>query len=268
MSAAGTATHAAAVVHAVAWSHLGNVRARNEDVALLDRTQLRDEAGEVRAALAARPTPFLAAVCDGMGGHRGGAEASALVAERLRAACAGWAPDADAATLLAALRAELVAAHEALLARGEAEPELAGLGTTCTALVCSTRAVVLAHAGDSRCYRWRDGMLTLQTRDHTLRAATHDAHVARSILTNAIGGGQRAVHVDLVDLTARVLPGDEFLLCTDGAADEDTDDDALAAALAGDAGVGAVIGAASDRGGHDNATAVRVRIDAGAAAEG
>jgi protein phosphatase len=241
-------------------SHVGLVRAANEDMALVGRSMVRDDALDAAFELDGVHRPLVIAVADGMGGHRGGAEASARVTARLADAVGRWAPDCSADELSGGMREALFDAHRELAAIGDETPELAGLGTTLTALVVTGAAAVLAHAGDSRAYRLRDGILTLLTRDHTVRAATNDPLVPRNILLNSIGGGGDYAHVDCHDLTGRLLAEDTYVLCTDGVADESTDDAELAAALAAGAGVDALIELALRRGGADNLTAIRVDV--------
>src|SRR5205085_2086752 len=95
------------------------------------------------------------------------------------------------------------------------------------------------HAGDSRCYLWRDGALRRLTTDHTFvqalvnngvispEEAAH--HHMRNVVTNAVGGGTRGVNPDVEKHAAR--PGDLLLLCTDGLTGVVSDDE-LTSALA------------------------------------
>jgi PPM family protein phosphatase len=98
-----------------------------------------------------------------------------------------------------------------------------GIGTTVVALMGVGNSVLIAHAGDSRCYRLRDHRLELLTEDHSLLndyikhkpdiTAEELAAIPRMVITRALGMR------DLCDIDLRLeerRPGDVFLLCTDG----------------------------------------------------
>jgi protein phosphatase len=101
--------------------------------------------------------------------------------------------------------------------------ELRGMGTTLTAVAIERGQLAAAHVGDSRLYLVRDGTLTQLTKDHTVtgdkvrlgllseKRARH--HPERSTLTRCLG---RELIVGLDRFTRRVMPGDTFVLCTDG----------------------------------------------------
>jgi protein phosphatase len=98
------------------------------------------------------------------------------------------------------------------------------MGTTLTMAVANNWKLYVVHAGDSRCYLFRDQNLRQLTTDHTLvsellrhgliepAAAAH--HQFRHVVTNAIGGGQESVTAEVQDL--ELQPDDVVLLCTDG----------------------------------------------------
>lgn len=106
-------------------------------------------------------------------------------------------------------------------------PQLAGMGTTMTALLLDGGVTALAHVGDSRCYRLRDGRLEQLTRDHTFvqmlvdsgdltpEAAEH--HPQRHVIIKALQGDGDGVTADVLVEPAR--PGDRWLVCSDGLSD-------------------------------------------------
>lgn len=165
--------------------------------------------------------PHLLVVADGMGGHAGGDVASSLAVAHL-------APLDDEAhgpdDALAELTRALSTAHQELLARAEAEPELAGLGTTVTALLRSGNKLAMAHIGDSRAYLLRDGRLAQVTSDHTFvqhlvntgKISPEEAehHPQRSVLLRVLGDFDMEIAPDMSVREAR--PGDRWLLCSDG----------------------------------------------------
>src|SRR5690554_2595233 len=117
-------------------SHVGKIRANNQDSGYAG-TQL-----------------FV--VADGMGGHAGGDVASAIAIKRVIEADKPFTSAHDAEF---ALRSALLAANSLLAETVFEHPELTGMGTTVSAIMRLNDKVVLAHIGDSRVYRYRDGVL-------------------------------------------------------------------------------------------------------------
>ena len=160
--------------------------------------------------------PRVVAVADGMGGHRAGEVASRLAIETLGAA------DPSALATERDVRDLVTAAHERIVAAG-ADPAATGLGTTLVGVAAlDDGRVAVFHVGDTRCYRFAHGTLTLATRDHTPVQELIDAggldprdarrHPLRNVVTRALG-----VELgDGPDIT--VLPSSfgRLLLCSDG----------------------------------------------------
>ncbi len=194
---------------ACARSDVGRVRTTNEDF------------------YAVRPELGLYLVADGMGGHGNGEVASRLAmlaaCRYFKAARSQVQAVAGEGILEGLVRESLLAANRAILAAVESDPLLSGMGATAVALVEAGSQAVIAHVGDSRAYRFRNGTLELLTQDHTwvneqvtmgeltLEAARQ--HPFRNVVTRALGG-EALVSVDVSRHS--VEPGDLFLLCTDG----------------------------------------------------
>jgi PPM family protein phosphatase len=192
-------------------------------VSIALRYAARSDVGLVRAKNddSGYAGPHLLVVADGMGGHAGGDVASSLAVAHL-------APLDDEAhgpdDALAELTRALSTAHQELLARADAEPELAGLGTTVTALLRSGNKLAMAHIGDSRAYLLRDGRLSQVTSDHTfvqhlvntgkITAEEAEHHPQRSVLLRVLGDFDMDIAPDMSVREAR--PGDRWLLCSDG----------------------------------------------------
>jgi len=164
----------------------------------------------------------LFAVADGMGGHNAGEVASGLaVAEMKKRASQLTFIDADGIQnwMLDTITEANREVYEASLRTEETE----GMGTTLTALVIRGNKAVIGHVGDSRIYLWRDLSLSLLSEDHSmvnelvrLGQLTEEKarnHPHKNVLTRALGA-ERTIPVDCFQL--EVLPGDVFLLCTDG----------------------------------------------------
>jgi len=165
--------------------------------------------------------PDLLAVADGMGGHAGGDIASTL-AIRALVPLDGHEHIPDGA--LEELEHAIGSAKQAIVDRSEAEPQLAGMGTTVTAILRAGNQLVMAHLGDSRAYLLRDDELTQVTTDHTFvqhlvdtgRIAPEDAehHPQRNVVMRVLGDFEVDLTPDLSVREAR--PGDRWLLCSDG----------------------------------------------------
>jgi protein phosphatase len=183
---------------------------------------------------------------------------------------------APAAEVGASLRAAAEEANRAILARGIAEPEKLGMGTTLTALspLCPEAAVVIAHIGDSRAYRLRRSELAQLTVDHTwvqrqmeegkLTLKQARRHPLSSVLTRVLGTPELE-GIDVI--VSDVEPGDLIMLCSDGLTSM-VDDADLRAILLGDVPLdeltGNLVEAANLRGGLDNVTVILLRALDGA----
>ena len=160
-------------------------------------------------------------VADGMGGHAGGDIASAL-ATQLVAQVDDVYVDADLAigTLLEVMQS----ANEKLTDTVREYSYLAGMGTTMDALVFTGTTANVAHIGDSRVYVLRDGVMNQITKDHTFvqtlvdtgRITEEEAlyHPRRNVLMRVLGDASDEPQFDVYPVD--VLPGDRFLLCSDG----------------------------------------------------
>ncbi len=207
-------------------------------------------------------------VCDGMGGAAAGEIASSLaVDEILRLAANGGTVESPRETMEAAI----ASANQAIYSRAQRNQKLSGMGTTMVALAAGERRVWVFNIGDSRCYRLRGRRLEQVTLDHSLvdeqvrLGRMTEAEAQRSPLRNVITralGTQQQVTPDVFELEAE--PGDIFLLCSDGLTKE-IDDPLIESLLSNDLPLDElcerVVGAANKAGGHDNITAVVVRVE-------
>jgi serine/threonine protein phosphatase PrpC len=155
---------------------------------------------------------WLYAVADGMGGHAAGEVASATVIEALTEYDAEAAPGRLVEILGAAIRK----ANAAIRRRTEDDPDLRTMGTTLTATLWSGHTFALAHIGDSRAYRLRSGQLRLLTEDHVLHNLVGGAGaspILAPIMSRYLDGRpDRSPDLGLRE----ALPGDRYLLCSDG----------------------------------------------------
>ena len=155
----------------------------------------------------------LVAVADGMGGHAGGEVASSIAISALNSKHIN-----EDSLLTVTKEIDLT-----IVNRSKSEPNLAGMGTTLTALHINSDSVQLLHVGDSRCYAFTGGKLNQLSHDHTVmqelidqgRITPEEAmnHPQRSLLTQALMGDSG------IEPVIQVYPikiGDQFLLCSDG----------------------------------------------------
>ncbi|HKJ84131.1 MAG TPA: Stp1/IreP family PP2C-type Ser/Thr phosphatase [Mariprofundaceae bacterium] len=168
------------------------------------------------------PARGIAVLADGMGGHQAGEVASAMAAEQIirHLQQATPSPEAPAAELL---RQAVMASNSEVFRTAGQRPECAGMATTIVAALFHEDKLCIAHIGDSRMYRLRDGILTHMTEDHSLvqeqlrlgLLTADDAHRAsnRNLVTRALGI-EAEVKPDLIETGSR--PDDLYLLCSDG----------------------------------------------------
>jgi PPM family protein phosphatase len=194
-------------------------------------------------AIAIAEDPGFALVADGMGGYNAGEVASGLAAEflakhlvddlkALRERTPSLSTGLAQSMLHALLRARVDAANDAIIDAASRRPEFFGMGTTLAMLVFCGDGIVTLHLGDSRVYRMRDDVLSLLTRDHSLLQEQLDAGVltpgearesiSRNFVTRALGVDPVAdPEINEFDL----MPGDLYLICSDGLPDMLSDEE-------------------------------------------
>ena len=225
-------------------SDVGRVRSANQDVC-----------GEFENADGYR----LLVVADGMGGHQGGETASRLALETI-----GGIFERDFGAAETLLVRAFRAANDEIHRVGTSDPSLHGMGTTGVAiLIGPSDEGWVAHVGDSRAYRLRDGRLDQITEDHSwvceevrqgrISAEEASVHPMRNVLLRSIGVGS---DVDVSATAIDLRSGDCFLLCSDGLWGE-LDDPAISEVLARESPSSAaaeLVDLANARGGRDNVT--------------
>lgn len=166
------------------------------------------------------PLGFLVVVCDGMGGGPGGKTASSVAkAEIVRSLMHATSQ----MSIQEALCQAAAAADAALKAYIAHDQRLAGMGSTFVAILIRQSSAIIAHAGDSRCYRLHRGRMVFRTRDHSLvgelvrKRALTEEQARTSPQSNLITRGLGSVSNTQPDVD--IVPycrGDRFVLCTDG----------------------------------------------------
>lgn len=166
------------------------------------------------------PLGCLLIVCDGMGGGPGGKTASYIVTQVVARTLLECSPQTSR---FDALKMAVSKANDALYQKMEETPSLQGMGSTMVAILINAYSVVVAHLGDSRCYRISHGRVFFRTDDHSLvgelvrnKAMTEEqARVSpqSNVITRGLGNTNNHV-AEIVEIPYR--KGDRFVLCTDG----------------------------------------------------
>lgn len=181
----------------------------------------RRKANEDHGAHFVTQNGLVSVVCDGMGGHVGGAIASEVAITAIHDFLdSQFFEDPREAIGLA-----IDAANSAIIQRSTVEPSLSGMGSTCVLLIVRDAKVYIGHVGDSRIYLVRERKITQLTKDHsfvqmlvdmgeiTKEQAEH--HPRKNEITNALGlPNMSPATVKVEPITPQA--GDCFLLCSDG----------------------------------------------------
>ncbi|MGD8727324.1 MAG: protein phosphatase 2C domain-containing protein [Gemmatimonadales bacterium] len=215
---------------------------------------------------------LLLLVADGVGGRKGGDEASSLTLDAITdyvtnsMRCFYKLDEQIPLDLLAELAATVERSHASVLERAGQQPERAGMATTLTMAHVLWPRVYIVHIGDSRCYHVRDSELTQVTRDQTLvqelidMGALTEEDAKRSplghVLSQAIGHAEE-IQPEITKVEVQL--GDTLLLCTDGLTAHLSNEEIaehLRAAESAEAACDSLITTALERGGRDNVTVV------------
>jgi serine/threonine protein phosphatase PrpC len=254
----------ALAVHAGGATDIGPVRKHNEDTVLL-----RHDLG-------------LYVVADGAGGHNAGNVASALATTAIAnffettQKDSEIEPEYDAfgfSTSARRLARAMQRANRDIIEIAKSSMRHRGMGTTVVAVWTrpDIGTIHIGHVGDSRCYRYRAGQLEQMTIDHSLyndvlelRPDLPDAAMARlprNVVTRALGM-EDVVRATVVSNT--IVPGDKYLLCSDGLTNTLTELEmlqALESMSTPDEAVRALIGRSVEAGSEDNIAAVVLFCD-------
>ncbi len=234
----------------------GRARSNNEDSVALD---------EVSA---------LVVLADGMGGYNAGEVASGMATTFIKTELGRWLSEASQNASDTDVRRAMDIcvdnANRAIFNAANSNPQYAGMGTTLVVGVFRDSRLLMGHVGDSRAYRLRGARLTQITHDHSLLQEQIDAGLItpeqaafsanKNLVTRAVGVEDTVLlETHLHD----VLPGDTYLLCSDGLSDM-LDDETISQVLMGGEALAevaaALVDAANDAGGKDNISVVLARV--------
>ena len=218
-------------------------------------------------------------LADGMGGYRAGEVASAIavnmILDELRANLDEVSGEIDeesgycnkTITVMHAIEK----ANETIYQTAQSQPQCAGMGTTVVAAAFYDDRMTIAHIGDSRLYRLRSSVFEQITSDHSLLQELIDKgfytreeakkSLNKNLVTRAMGI-ELSVMPDLQEEV--VLPGDVYLICSDGLSDLVEDEemqrtlDATGANL--EEAAHRLVKMANDKGGKDNISVILARV--------
>ena len=214
-------------------------------------------------------------IADGMGGRSFGEQAATAAVETTEDALAELLDSRQTGEVVVAdaLATALRRANSRVYELASEDEDRKGMGTTCVAAVVEGERLYIAHAGDSRAYLLRDGLLRQLTHDHSyvaeqVRAGAITEEGAKSsrfrnIITRAVGI-EPTMEAEVSE--ADVQPGDTLLLCTDGLSNIVAEEDitrALMQASSPQSAADKLVQMAVKSGGRDNITAVVARLQAG-----
>ncbi|GAB4474922.1 MAG: hypothetical protein Kow0088_11300 [Anaerolineales bacterium] len=257
-------------VKTAAVTHAGMSGKNNEDRFRLHRfiTKKRQEA-------------VLAVVADGIGGHRAGEIAAELASEQIIRSVS----ELDVKHPILTLRQAIQDANQIVLAGGQANPNWAGMGTTCACALVIGNRLYTATAGDSRIYLLRGKRIFQLTRDHTwiqeaidlgtLPAATAHLHPNAHVIRRYLGApygvqpdtrlylrGDESDQQAEANQGLKLRPGDRIVVCSDGLTDLVAAHEILALMRKRplEQALPELVQLANQRGGHDNITIVGLQI--------
>jgi serine/threonine protein phosphatase PrpC len=253
-------------------------------VPLTIELQAAVDAGRARSnnedSVAVDADTSLAVLADGMGGYNAGEVASNMATSFIVSELGRWLREASAQAgdqdVRRAMDICVDNANRAIFNAANSNPQYAGMGTTLVVAVFRAGRLLVGHVGDSRAYRLRAGRLQQITRDHSLLQEQIDAGLItpeqaafsanKNLVTRAVGVEDTVL---LETHQHEVMPGDLYLLCSDGLSDmleDSTIQQILQSHDSLESCCKSLIEAANDAGGKDNISVILVRAAGGAAA--
>jgi protein phosphatase len=231
-------------------------------------------------SFASDPHGGLAILADGMGGHNAGEIASnmatAVIANAMRDVSKlrlsyELDPRTGKSRAEELLRTHIATANASVHGMSQSQAQYAGMGTTLVVALFYDNKVTVAHIGDSRLYRLRGTELLQVTKDHSLLQEQIDAGLLtpeqaeqsnhKNLVTRALGV-DATVEPEIHDHDA--LPGDIYLLCSDGLSDMVSDEDIATTLRASGADLKScahqLVNRANEHGGRDNISVILVRV--------
>ena len=212
------------------------------------------------------PKGVLFVIADGMGGHKGGKQASSMAVSNISESYF----DDENTDVRVSLERAIRKANEAIYNESLENPAYANMGTTCSALVLQGRKGVIGHVGDSRIYRVTKSSIEQLTHDHSTVAEMQRrgiltkeearAHPERSRLYRALGIREE-MEIEMTD-NVQLGKGEYYVLCTDGLINhvEEREIQEIVVQYEPEEAVTRLVDLANERGGFDNITVQIVKV--------
>lgn len=239
-------------------SRIGCVRSNNEDMVLAFDKLLRSDAYKTEF-MTENTDRFIVAIADGMGGHNAGEVASEEVLSNLKFFINDLPHGLTPGEMNEMMVEWIDTINKRVNSHGLMDPSKLEMGTTLVGVLYFCGHYYWMNCGDSRLYRLRDGQLTQLTTDHSL--LKNDGSQRHSnVITNCIGAGIQNSYIDFYEFTSDVLPGDAYLLCSDGLNDMITDLE-IEELMVANKSANQLCEAAIEAGGFDNVSTCVFHID-------
>lgn len=231
-------------------SDVGCKRNKNEDMALVIDKLIRDDSlsGELKCT---NDTHVAFAIADGMGGYEGGEIASEIALRSLTEYIKTVPAKLSESDFIFSLKEWAAKVNGVILASAASNSRLSEMGTTLVAFICYEERLATVNIGDSRLYRFRDGVLKQLTTDHSERELTGNANVPPNLIYNFVGNDS-CFFADVELRNGQVFSGDVFLLCSDGLSDMITDEEISLVLETGESITSTLVRKAKEAGGKDN----------------
>jgi len=240
-------------------SFVGLVRKNNEDILFDGARFVRDGKHGYSLDLDLSQAQMLFAVADGMGGHNAGELASEIVLHEIVDSFIAIIKEnaiLDESQLKKFFDSEIKNIHNLLLEEGIKDYTKEGMGSTFVGFLIYKGKFYTINAGDSRVYRFRDGLLKQLTKDHSYVSMYGGDRVESHMIYNAVGGGEK-VFIDFVDVTSKIDEEDSILICSDGLTDM-IDDSAIEEILDEEGNVEDLVTEVKKAGAKDNISIIKV----------
>ena len=238
-------------------SRVGCIRSNNEDMVLAYDKLVRSDAYQTEF-MTENTDRFVIAVADGMGGHQAGEVASELTLKNLKFYVNDLPKTLSPSDFSQAMTEWVQSISTTVNNYGRQDDAKRGMGTTLVGIIYYIDRYYWMNCGDSRVYRLRDGELHQLSVDHSLNNMMGEARHS-NVITKCIGGGAKQSYLDLVEMTDDFLPGDVYLLCSDGLNDLVPNENICKMLVEG-ASANTLCEAAIEAGGFDNVSAVVINV--------
>lgn len=238
-------------------SHVGCIRSNNEDMVLVWDRYIRNDSyhTEICPETVSR---MVIALADGMGGHNAGEVASQQALSNLHFFVNDLPVGLSSGEIYEMMLEWLKSVNKMIESMGVSDPSMCDMGTTLVGIIYYENKFFWLNCGDSRLYRCRDGKLVQLSTDHSLNNMT-GVKKHSNVITNCIGGGCRTSYIDMFEFTDDFLPGDIYILCSDGLNDMVPDAYIEELTASGSTADG-LCHAAIEAGGYDNVSVCVIKV--------